>query len=93
MTRPTNPITGQDPARALAGLALILALALVPAIGLRAESPATSLRIANTGASTEGLPTFRLDWDASFQRHLSRAKRRHPRTRCNVDHAGHGATG
>jgi hypothetical protein len=65
MTRPTNPITGQDPARALAGLALTLALALVPAIGLRAESPATSLRIANTGANTEGLPTFRLDWDAS----------------------------
>jgi hypothetical protein len=65
MTRPTNPITGQAPARALAGMALTLALVLLPAVSLRAEAPPTSLRIANTGRDTEALPTFRLDWDAS----------------------------
>jgi len=64
MTRPTNPITGQDPARALAGLALTLALVLLPAVSLLADAPATSLRIANTGRDTEALPTFRLDWNA-----------------------------
>ncbi len=65
MTRPTNPITGHFPARALTGMALTLALALLPAVSLRADAPPTSLRIANIGPDTEGLPTFRLDWDAS----------------------------
>ena len=65
MTRPTNPITGQAPTRALAGMALTLALALLPAGNLRADAPPASLHIVNTGPDTEGLPTFRLDWDAS----------------------------
>src|SRR5437016_3643885 len=45
-------------------LRALLALALIPAVSLRAGSPSTSLRILNTGADSEGLQTFRLQWDA-----------------------------
>src|SRR5882762_5635433 len=48
----------------LAGWLLTLALALVPAVCRSADAPPTSLRIVNTGADSEGLQTFRLEWEA-----------------------------
>src|SRR5712671_3630300 len=48
----------------LAGWLLTLALARVPAVCRSADAPPTSLRIVNTGADSEGLQTFRLEWEA-----------------------------
>src|ERR1043166_9596536 len=43
---------------------LALTLGFLPVLSLRADAPPASLRIADTGADLEGLPTFRLDWNA-----------------------------
>src|SRR4051812_14022496 len=43
---------------------LVLILALAPVFSLRADAPLTSLRIVNSGGDSEGLQTFRLEWDA-----------------------------
>jgi len=46
------------------GSLLTLALALLSAAGLRADTSATALHITNTGKNTEAQPTYRLDWVA-----------------------------
>src|SRR6185436_4844042 len=46
----------------LAGFLLTLAFVLVPAVSARADAPPTSVHIVNTGADSEGLQTFRLEW-------------------------------
>src|SRR4051812_2424704 len=39
-------------------------LGLASVFSLRADAPLTSLRIVNAGVDSEGLQTFRLEWDA-----------------------------
>jgi len=48
----------------LARWLLGLALALVPAVNLCADAPPASVHILNSGLDSEGLRTFRLEWNA-----------------------------
>jgi YD repeat-containing protein len=43
---------------------LTLGLAILLPLRLRADAPPTAVRIVNSGVDTEGLPTFRLEWNA-----------------------------
>ena len=48
-----------------AGLPVLALAALIVLTGGGSPSSAAALRLANTGANTEALPTYRLDWDAT----------------------------
>ena len=64
--KPSSPPNiGQACPQPLAVWLFALALALLPAAGLRADTSATALHLTNTGRDTEALPTFRLDWAAT----------------------------
>ena len=49
---------------AFSGRVVLLLAALIAATARPASAATTALRISSTGPNTEGLPTFRLDWDA-----------------------------